>query len=112
MKDFSSWTDKEIYNLVLKGLKNNILNIVYSKDSLKHGGCDGICCQCGETFFYFADNDDYKSAKDFIKNTDMRNNARDITDVIHDFLSDPDDAEGKYILSYISERLSVLEPSR
>lgn len=111
MKDFSKWTEKDVYELMLKALQNNIAEIVYSNGEAKYCGCSGICCKCGDTCFYFAGmtGEEYTSAKDYIKDTDLHDNARDIADVVCEFLSEPDDGEGRYILSYVSERLSALE---
>ena len=112
MKNISHLTEKNVYNLILKGLQKNILEIVYSNGDPKYCGCNGICCKCGDTCFYFAGmtGEDYTSVKDYLKDTDIHDNARSIADVVfNDFLSDPNDAEGRYIVSYVSERLSALD---
>ena len=111
MKDFAKWSEKDVYDIMLKALQNNIAEIVYSEGEDKYFGCYGICCKCGDTCFYFAGmtGEEYTSVKDYLKDTDIHDNARAIADVVCGFLSEPDDAEGRYILSHVSERLSALE---
>ncbi len=100
---------KEIDSLVLECLQNGILQIVYGNDPLRYSGCEGICCQCGATCFYFSDipAEKYDSAEAFLKATDMQDNAEVIANVIDDFLSDSFDTEGQYILSYMTKRLEA-----
>ncbi len=105
-----AWSMEEIYNMVLRGLDNNILQIYYDDSDQE------LCCECGDACFYFADTtaEKYTSAEDYIKNTDIQDIARSITETIHDYMfaDDPNDGEGLYVMYYLEERLAALDKTK